>query len=214
MIYFLIRHILQTFFYAIFVEMFHLNYRVSRYCVTKREAWFIPMSKALKSSDALLTDPWVRSRVRRVNARVCCVRIRVGSAHAAAVAAAATAALCMCVLIIMTDRLVHEVGQVHGHASCIKAVVDTHARTFCTCTRTNVRVSLTLNLFFLLFLSFLLLLLFLRSVFLSSSSSLFRGSLGRSIRASSLQVTSRIINIPSRLIRRIAYVRAFLMSNF
>jgi len=105
------------------------------------------MSKSLKSSDASLTDPrarTMRSRVRRVNGRVCACVYASGSVYAAA----AVAALCVCALIIMTDRLVHEVGQVHGHASCIEAVVDTHARTFCACTRTNVRVSLISDSFF------------------------------------------------------------------
>jgi len=41
--------------------------------------------------------------------------------------------LCVCTLIIMTDRLVHEVGQVHGHASCTEAAVD-------VCTRVRSRV--------------------------------------------------------------------------
>lgn len=93
----------------------------------------------------------MRGRCVRVNTCVCmraCVYAS-GSAHAAA------AAFCVCALIIMTDRLVHEVGQVHGHASCIETVVGTHARTFCACTQTNVRVcvSLTSHLFSLPFFS-------------------------------------------------------------
>lgn len=113
---------------------------------------------------------------------------------AAAATAAAAAALCVYALIIMTDRLVHEVGQVHGHASCIEAVVDTHARTFARAHGLT-RVCLSLRLFF--FFSFSSFFFFFFRVLCSSyplplSSAALSSC--RSTRANSLQATSRVTN--------------------